>query len=459
MMQLPDYPILAKAIDRYVNNPSLTEQVFGPTNGISYITRFYKLKYNPLKTLSKERQGWHDPHVNETWAKKILQKHQKQTAIGRSEEKALVNPDKKNVAYSDLLLSYQYWPYPEMENLPQTKVILKKAELESSFLADLPAKKQDITVDSVADLQEFSALKYEQSTDSLQALALLTPESAQQNLLSIDKSLPPAEASCRDIKLPETCDLAQTLCNEINSRIPEESAEELEEVAPLADLPPVGMTRRLSVRYSTTSLGKAEETNTKDVPGSECLAAYSPLKQSIWRSSLKEDALLVITPKKRRVERPRLRVSFGSNMLKENECMTTKRTFKIPSRGRISAYHIFGSHVSQTDTKNSPKTPISLAGRPSLELAVPCYTRTFAELTRGTMVDEISPLLPEDLESRTFEMLEPDNISRSVSKRAQPDSRVSIKFTSRDSAESGEVKSRNSLFFAKNHSRKGFVIK
>ena len=165
------------------------------------------------------------------------------------------------------------------------------------------------------------------------------------------------------------------------------------------------------------------------------------------------------TPKKRRVERPRLRVSFGSNILQEKDYMTTKRTFKIPPRGRISAHQIFGSHFSQKETKQSPKTPISLAGRPSLELAVPCYTRTFAELTKGTMVDEISPLLPEDLESGTFDILEPDNISRSVSRRANPASRVSVKFTTKDSAESREVKSRNSLFFVKNHSRKGFLIK
>jgi hypothetical protein len=463
MMQLPDYPILAKAIDRYVQNPALTEQAFGPPNGISYINRFYRLKYNPLKTISKERQAWCEPNVNEVWANKILQKHHREAAIGRLEQKAPVNPILKNGAYSYLLLSYQYWPYPEMESLPECKSVLKQTHVESSFLADLPPNKRDISIDSIVGLHEFPVPRFEQSTDSLQALlAPPAPNPSEINLPSIEDLLPPVDPIPDEQQQPNPGEVSERSHSgnyDANSKIPEESAEELEEVAPLADLPPVGVGRRVSIRYSTTSLGKADDAFTKDAPGSESLPAVSPLKRSLWRSSLKEEGLLEGTPIKRRVERPRLRVSFGSNILQEKDYMTTKRTFKIPPRGRISAHHIFGSHLAKSDTKQSPKTPISLAGRPSLELAVPCYTRTFADLTRGTMVDEISPLLPEDLESRTFDMLEPENISRSVSKRALPDSRVSVKFTSRDSVESGDLKSRNSLFFVKNHSRKGFLIK
>jgi len=74
-------------------------------------------------------------------------------------------------------------------------------------------------------------------------------------------------------------------------------------------------------------------------------------------------------------------------------------------------------------------------------------------------MDEISPLLPGDIASGTFDNLDIDNASRSRSKKTRATPRVSIKLPSKDSIEVGGTRSRNSIFFLKNTSKKGFLIK
>lgn len=89
------------------------------------------------------------------------------------------------------------------------------------------------------------------------------------------------------------------------------------------------------------------------------------------------------------------------------------------------------------------------------------YTRNLGESTRGTMFDEISPLLPPPgFGMKTFDILEPDNISRSKSRKSRPTPRVSIKFASKDSVDERKHHPiRNSVFFLKNISKKGFLIR
>ena len=342
-MQLPDYPILGKAIDKYIENPALAEFVCGPPAGISYITRFFRLKYNPIKQLYKEKPTQPKPTFAETWANKTIKVYRKEAQIGKIEQEAPVRPAQPPQKYSDLLLSYQYWPIPEMEDLPVETQLSKKKH--DSFAEGLPVQDEP-SVKELADLDD-SRGKFELSTNSLPEL-LLPP-------------LVPAPIEIPEIAVQEPPAVIVPMVYSSRINIPEESAEDLEEVAPLEELPRIAENRRVSIRYSITSLGKGDETLTRDGPGSDSLPAVSPKKQSLWRSSLKEEGLQETTPE-RRIERPRLRVSFGSNILQEKDYLTSKRQIKMPPRGRVSAHHVFGSHHLTGRCQTVPKDSNFVSG-------------------------------------------------------------------------------------------------
>lgn len=325
MMQLPDYPILGKTINRYIENPALVELVCGPPSGISYVTRFFRLKYNPLKQLYREKPTESKPEFSESWASKKMNRYRKQAHIGKIEQQTCVRHNPNPQRYSDLLLSYQYWPLPEMEELPtETRQIQRKTD---SFLEDLPVQ-SDQETSQLVDLDQTST-KLELSSGSLPDLLNLQP--------------PPLIIETPYLLVPDIPPLITPMVYSSRINIPEESAEDLEEVAPLEELPKISENKRVSIRYSITSLGKGDETLTRDGPVSDCLPGVSPKKQSLWRSSLKEEGLQETTPEKR-IERPRLRVSFGSNILQEKDYLTSKRQIKMPPRGRVSAHHVFGNY-------------------------------------------------------------------------------------------------------------------
>lgn len=349
-MQLPDYPILGKAIDKYIENSALAELVCGPPAGISYITRFFRLKYNPLKQLYKEKPIQPKPTFAETWTNKKIKVYRKEVQIGKIEQEALVRPAKPPQKYSDLLLSYQYWPFPEMEDLPlETHLSKKKTD---SFSEGLPIQDEQSTKE-LADL-DGSRAKFELSTNSLPDLLIPPPI--------------PALIEIPEVSMPEPPAVIVPMIYSSRINIPEESAEDLEEVAPLEELPRIGENKRVSIRCSITSLGKGDETLTRDGRGSDSLPAVSPKKQSLWRSSLKEEGLQETTPE-RRIERPRLRVSFGSNILQEKDYLTSKRQIKMPPRGRVSAHHAFGSHNMLPRCQAVPKDSNFVSGTAKFGLA------------------------------------------------------------------------------------------
>lgn len=318
-MQLPDYPILGKSLNKYIENAALTELACGPPKGISYVNRYFRLKFNPLKTLSKDKADTPKPQFSDTWTQKKFQIFYRESRIGRIEQKIPSKPGTQKERYSDLLLSYQYWPWPEMDAMPEVGLPHKKQEIESSFNLNLPSQVPDNSFTSHQPEPDNPVVPFELSTDTLPGL--LNPPS-------------PAR-----IPSPAAVPVYSARTN-----IPEESAEELEEVAPLTELPPLTENRRFSKRFSITSIGKFDETlTTRDGPGSDSLQTSSPPKHTMWRNSVKEECLQETTPE-RRVDRPRLRVSFGSNILQEKDYLTTKREIKIPPRGRVSAHHVFGKH-------------------------------------------------------------------------------------------------------------------